>query len=116
MLVVTLLLSVFSFSGFAVYPSQQKQIEKIELVVAIKQTSKAHSFQYAVVASHENKFLFQLDSTQLNKRIQVYALSIKIKLNDASLSVDSFERPTEFLRLTSNSRHSIENHFNPLRG
>ena len=114
---ITLLLSLFSFSGFAVHPSQQKQIEKTELVVTIKRSVRTtHSFQYPTVASQENSFWFQLDSYQLNLSVLHYSLTVRTSLIDALSEVLSFKKSTSFLPSVHNPRPSDEDYFNSLRG
>lgn len=117
LVVVTVLLSLLSFSGFAIYPAQQKQIEKTELVVAIKQSRKTtHFFQRAVVASHENRFSLQLNSCQYNRRVLSCTLSVKTSFIDALSKVLSFRKPTPFLQSTHNPHPSDEDNFNSIRG
>ena len=114
---ITLLLSLFSFSGFAVHPSQQKQIEKTELAIAIRRSVKTpYPFQYPIVASHENRFWFQLESNQLNCSVLHYSLTVRTSLIDALSEVLSFKKSTSFLPSIHNPSPSDEDYFNSLRG
>ncbi len=100
MLIVTVLLCLFSFAGFSVDQSQQKQITKTELVVSFNQVSaKTHSLKRTISSGVENNPSCKVSPYHFRVALLQFAQLVKVKFDMMSNKLLCFKSITGFYKL-----------------